>query len=191
MTAKCICHFLILMALLSCEIGATSSSEKGLDIGVNIEATMIDVEVPLFTGFVIDGNEDTSIYSTEIFIINNTYAPVQLYAVGVSYIDASELESPKLVSPASLYNLSKKRLNEKDDLKYLSLRIYSPDTIGWLQRSPGVWFDEDNRFSSFWMGSIFPRSRVRLAFEIKSDNKWRKESEIAYEFMYKVCLDTK
>lgn len=96
------------------------------EVAVDIEATIINITVPLNVNCVINVNEEDALVHGDIVIENHTKAPVK---ISLSQLSSTDLPFTNLIRPNELpTELEWDMLNASDSMKYFSFGMKAIDT---------------------------------------------------------------
>lgn len=177
--------FLLAMGI-SVVTSANTILSSGVDVQLEVQPVILDVEIPLATGFLIDSNEQEGFQAAQATIVNNTSTPVSVHLMGVSYVNRES--SPKLVDPTYYSEEEWRLLSREKTPEHLALKVYPIEGVGWLDRAVGRWIKDSNRLEPYWLGNIKRNSKVQIGFEAKHGFNWVESKDISYEILYKVEL---
>ena len=108
-------------------IGQAAQFAGTTEVSVDIEATVVNISVPLSVSAVINVNEADALVFGDIVIQNNTKAPVR---ISLAKFASTDLPFTNLIAPADLPNeLDWENLNAANSAKYFSLGIKPIDTV--------------------------------------------------------------
>ena len=127
------------LSLLMCGLLAATSlltpikaNAETTNVGIEIQATTIDITVPLNVACTIDPNTDNGFVSSDIVIVNNTKCPVTLSISDFSAQDGSYFAAGADILPDGLPDgLEWDNLTKAQTQQYFALGIYAKDAAEW------------------------------------------------------------
>jgi len=163
-----------------------SSASMGID--VEMEATIVNISVPLNINLVINVNEEDALVYGDVFITNNSKAPVK---VKLQSIASANLPFTSLIRPDELpAELDWELLDFENSQKYFSLGL-KPETEGdtWKSITTGdyVWAEES--FTPAELGVIDGESEGKLAFDAYFGRVQTDRKDFAFTAMFVAELE--
>ncbi len=147
--------------------------------------TVIDIEVPVQTTFLID--TDRNFKSAEFSVKNNTPVPVSVTATSLK---AKENNSTKVVAHTAYSDTEWNNLNQSDTQSQIALGIQIIEDKSDLLESPPAdtqWFGDENTDSNILLGTL-PSAygtnqspQLTLQFDSRYGKSWGDVSSIEYD----------
>lgn len=165
---------------------STPSSPEDLNveipIEIEIEPTMINVEVALNTAFVINPNASPKerFVSPSLYVKNNSVAPLKIEAVSLK----SSKPEPQLVSPFKFTDSEWANLGIEDTQKYLALGL-----IVSSKSQDAFFFEKEVPDNPICLNDkLLPSEAMSIQFIAKHGLSWVVQEPLQYKLTLKFSL---